>query len=131
MLFLTFRRIMHLFFTAPIVKWISQLTSDQLFWVRVLVGAQCYRAQNTAYLSSVLGSTSGILYIYMFGKIKNLIISLASLIVIVVGVLSVLMVLGMVTVDQLISNMTTMIQVSVIVLVAATTLMLLLSINKK
>jgi hypothetical protein len=36
-----------------------------------------------------------------------------------------------VTVDQLISNMTTMIQVSVIVLVAATTLMLLLSINKK
>jgi|AntRauTorckE6833_2_1112554.scaffolds.fasta_scaffold37147_2 hypothetical protein len=67
----------------------------------------------------------------MFGKIKNLIISLASLIVIVVGVLSVLMVLGMVTVDQLISNMTTMIQVSVIVLVAATTLMLLLSINKK
>jgi hypothetical protein len=67
----------------------------------------------------------------MFGKIKNLIISLASLIVIVVGVLSVLMVLGIVTVDQLISNMTTLFQISVIVLVAATTLILLLSINKK
>jgi hypothetical protein len=26
--------------TAPMVKWISQLTSDQSFWVRVLVGAQ-------------------------------------------------------------------------------------------
>jgi hypothetical protein len=24
---------------APVVKWISQLTSDQLFWVRVLAGA--------------------------------------------------------------------------------------------
>ena len=71
MLFLTFRRIMRLFFTAPIVKWISQLTSDQLFWVRVLVGAQCYRAQNTAYLSSVLGSTSGILYIYVWKNKKS------------------------------------------------------------
>ena len=70
-------------------------------------------------------------FMHMFGKIKNLIISLASLIVIVVGVLSVLMVLGMVTVDQLISNMTTLFQISVIVLVAATTLILLLSINKK
>src|SRR3990167_7781995 len=29
---------------APVVKWISQLTSDQLFWVRVLAGAQ---RQNT------------------------------------------------------------------------------------
>lgn len=38
---LLFQRIMMRTETnAPIVKWISQLTSDQLFWVRVLVGAQ-------------------------------------------------------------------------------------------
>ena len=30
---------MLLFLCAPVVKWISQLTSDQLFWVRVLAGA--------------------------------------------------------------------------------------------
>lgn len=29
--------------SAPVVKWISQLTSDQSFWVRVLAGAQMSR----------------------------------------------------------------------------------------
>ena len=28
---------------APVVKWISQLTSDQLFWVRVLAGAHYFK----------------------------------------------------------------------------------------
>ncbi len=67
----------------------------------------------------------------MFGKLKNLIISLGSLLVIVAGVLSVLMVLGMVTMDQLVGNLATLLQISVIVLVAATTLILLLRINRK
>ena len=35
---------------APVVKWISQLTSDQLFWVRVLAGAQMASA-NTIVLA--------------------------------------------------------------------------------
>ena len=33
--------------TAPMVKWISQLTSDQSFWVRVLVGAQTIKQETS------------------------------------------------------------------------------------
>jgi len=32
---------------APVVKWISQLTSDQLFWVRVLAGALAAQSKTT------------------------------------------------------------------------------------
>ncbi len=38
--YLRFHRMIAVLRNAPMVKWISQLTSDQSFWVRVLVGAQ-------------------------------------------------------------------------------------------
>ena len=51
--------------------------------------------------------------------------------VIVAGVLSVLVVLNIVTMDQLIINMSTLLQLSVIVLVVAAVLIMLLQLNKK
>jgi len=92
------------------------------------VGAQSI--QNTA-LEAVFCIIKVVYFLHMFGKLKNLIISIGSLLVIVAGVMSVLVVLGMVTIDQLVGNMTTLLQISVIVLVAATTLILLLRINRK
>lgn len=92
------------------VKWISQLTSDQSFWVRVLVGAQCYNK-------------------IMIGKIRNLVVSIISLLVIIAGVLSVLVVLDLITVEQLWGNLSTLIQVGLIILVCTFTLIMLLRAN--
>jgi hypothetical protein len=65
----------------------------------------------------------------MISKIRNLIVSLVSLIVIVAGVMSVLVVLDVITVDQLWSNLGTLVQIGLIVLVCTFTLIMLLRAN--
>lgn len=65
----------------------------------------------------------------MIGKIRNLVVSIVSLLVIVAGVMSVLVVLDLITVEQLWSNLGTLVQIGLIILVCTFTLIMLLRAN--
>lgn len=68
---------------------------------------------------------------YMISKFKNLIVSLLSLLVIVMGGLGILVVLDFVTWEQVWVNLATLLQIGAIILIVSVVLVLLLNLNKR
>ncbi len=67
----------------------------------------------------------------MISKFKNLIVSLLSLLVIVMGGLGILVVLDFVTWEQVWVNLATLLQIGAIILIVSVVLVLLLNLNKR
>lgn len=67
----------------------------------------------------------------MISKFKNLIVSLLSLLVIILGGLGILVVLDFVTWEQVWVNLATLLQIGAIILIVSVVLVLLLNLNKR